>query len=357
VSAFEGLRKAMKLLIIGFARPGHMGNYLSLAANQLGIDYSMIDAGGAEADSRIVRSFYWRLRGKRPARLARFGAEVLEKSKGMNPSLVLGTGYAPLDRLHIDTLRARGARVVNYSTDDPWNPALRAPWFLSTINAYDAVFTTRRANIDDFRKCGVREVHHVPFAYDPDIHRPSPADKREDRGSDVLFVGGCDADRIPLINALVDAGLNVALFGGYWDRHPKTRPYWRGMADQDTIRAATAAARVSLVLVRRANRDDAVMRSYEAAAIGGCILAEDTPEHRELYGADGESTYYFNTTDELVQRAKMLVSDPELRGRLSTELRKRILVGDHTYADRLAEMIRLSLGNDVRPKRAAAATV
>ena len=347
----------MKLLIIGIARPGHMGNYLTLAANQLGIDYSMIDAAGAEADSRIVRSFYWRLRGKRPARLARFGAEVLERCKGMNPSLVLGTGYAPLERSHIEALRARGARVVNYSTDDPWNPALRAPWFLSTTNAYDAVFTTRRANIEDFRRAGVRAVHHIPFGYDPEVHRPWPADKPAGRRSDVLFVGGCDSDRIPLINALIDAGLEVALFGGYWDRHMKTRPYWRGMADQNTIRAASAAACVSLVLVRRANRDDAVMRSYEAAAIGGCILAEDTPEHRELYGAEGEAAYYFNTIDELVHRAKMLVADAEFRGRLSTELRKRILAGAHTYADRLAEMIRLSLGNDVRPKRAAAETV
>ena len=207
----------------------------------------------------------------------------------MNPSLVLGTGYAPLERSHIEALRARGARVVNYSTDDPWNPALRAPWFLSTINAYDAAFTTRRANIEDFRRAGVRDVHHIPFGYDPEVHRPWPADKPAGRRSDVLFVGGCDSDRIPLINALIDAGLEVALFGGYWDRHAKTRPYWRGMADQDTIRATSAAACVSLVLVRRANRDDAVMRSYEAAAIGGCILAEDTPEHRELYGEIGRA--------------------------------------------------------------------
>src|SRR3954468_17697146 len=38
---------AMKLLIIGFSQPGHMGNYLVCAARQLGLDYQIIDASGA----------------------------------------------------------------------------------------------------------------------------------------------------------------------------------------------------------------------------------------------------------------------------------------------------------------------
>ncbi len=62
--------------------------------------------------------------------------------------------------------------------------------------------------------------------------------------------------------------------------HPITRANWRGVADQDTIRSASAAARVCLCLVRRANRDGHVMRSFEAAVIGGCILAQDTADHR-----------------------------------------------------------------------------
>jgi spore maturation protein CgeB len=170
----------------------------------------------------------------------------------------------------------------------------------------------------------------------------------------VLFVGGCDADRLPLIGALIDAGLSVALFGGYWNRHSKTRPYWRGMADQDTIRAASAAARVCLCLVRRANRDGHVMRSFEAAAIGGCILAEDTADHRELFGPQDHAVRYFRTMAEMVQQAKMLVADAEMRRRLSFELRKRLRLGSHTYADRLAEMLRLS---NVTGECHAAATI
>ena len=123
----------MRLLIIGFNQPGHMGNYLVCAARQLGLDYQIVDASGAEASSRIGRSFYWRMCGRRPARLHRFGTRVLAVCTEMRPDVVLSTGRAPLDRSHIVRLRELGASVINYSTDDPWNPAFRASWFLSAL--------------------------------------------------------------------------------------------------------------------------------------------------------------------------------------------------------------------------------
>ena len=331
----------MRLLIVGYSEAGHMGSYLASAAKQLRLEHRIIDARGAEARGRIVSSFHWRLRGGRPARLESFGAQVLETCAAMRPNVVLTTGCAPLDQPQIASLRRGGIRVINYSTDDPWNPALRAPWFLSVLPAYDAVFSARRANLDDFRRLGVRVVHYLPFGYDPQVHRPWPHDGPMGQASDVLFVGGCDGDRLPLIGALIDGGLQLALFGGYWNRHSKTRPFWRGIVDQDTIRAASAATRVCLCLVRRANRDDNVMRSFEAAAIGGCILAEDTAAHRELFGTENRAARYFKTSREMVEQAQALVADAEARQRMSAELHRRVIMGRNTYADRLRAMLRV----------------
>jgi spore maturation protein CgeB len=329
----------MKLLIVGFGQAGHVGRYFASAAMRLGLDYQIIDLTQAEASSRIVRSFYWRFRGHRPARLDKFGAHVLAASAIMQPDLVLATGRAALNRLHVEGLRALGATVINYSTDDPWNPKLRAPWFLRTLPSYNAVFTPRRANIDDFCRSGLRAVHYLPFGYDPDVHRPWPECRPTAAPSDVLFVGGCDEDRLPLINGLVDTGLTLALFGGYWDRHAKTRGHWRGIADQDAIRSASAAARICLCLTRRANRDGHTMRSFEAAAIGGCILAEDTADHRELFGPDDHAVRYFSTVPELVHQTKLLLADAGARHRLASQLAERFSRGKHTYADRLKSML------------------
>jgi spore maturation protein CgeB len=320
-----------------------MGNYLAAAAETLRLDYQIMDIGEAEARNRIVQSYYWRVHDKRPAKLRKFAMRVLNTCALTRPDLVLTTGgRVPLERLHIENLRELGIRVVNYSTDDPWNPVLRAPWFISAVPSYDVIFTPRRANIDDFRRCPVRAIHYMPFGYDPAVHRPWPENTASGAPSDVLFVGGCDAERLPLVRSLIEAGLNLALFGQYWGRHRETRRFWRGVADQDTIRAASATAGICLCLVRRANRDGHVMRSLEAAAIGGCILAEDTPDHREIFGREDEAARYFKNTPDMVKQAKALAADHSLRRRLALGLARRIRSRSDTYADRLMGMLRLS---------------
>jgi spore maturation protein CgeB len=233
-----------------------------------------------------------------------------------------------------------GIKVINYSTDDPWNPILYAPWFVAALPAYDIVFTPRRANILEFHECGVEDVQYLAFGYDPKVHRSCEKDEPSGKASDVLFVGGCDSERLPLITGLADAGLSLALYGRYWDDHAKTLAHSRGVANQDTIRAASASAAVCLCLVRRGNRDGHVMRSFEAAAIGGCILAEDTEDHRELFGENADSVLYFRTISELVESAKLLVADPQMRRRMTSQLRRRMVGRTDTYSDRLSAMLR-----------------
>jgi spore maturation protein CgeB len=84
------------------------------------------------------------------------------------------------------------------------------------------------------------------------------------------------------------------------------------------------------------------MRSFEAASIGGCILAEDTEDHRELFGPDGVAARYFRTIDDLVKIARDLSADREMRARMSDQLRSRMRERRDAYADRLAEMLRLT---------------
>ena len=104
-------------------------------------------------------------------------------------------------------------------------------------------------------------------------------------------------------------GSPVLLAGAYWDRYPAFRAYALGIKPPEIVRALTAAAKVNLCLVRRANRDGHVMRSFEIAAIGGCIMAQDTDEHRDISGPEGEVVIYFRDAKEAAQRACALPCD------------------------------------------------
>src|SRR5262249_38376102 len=96
----------------------------------------------------------------------------------------------------------------------------------------------------------------------------------------------------------------------------------------------------------RANRDGHVMRSFEIAAAGGCMLAQDTDEHREIFGPEGEAVVYFRDAKEAVQRARVLLCDSSERKRLATGLHRRIVGGAHTYTHRLATMLRIAIGRE-----------
>ena len=191
------------------------------------------------------------------------------------------------------------------------------------------------SNLDELRNLTGRQVEYLPFGYSPRTHFPDAGDVDEDVAPEVFFAGGADGDRVPSMEALIRSGLRVQLYGGYWDRYPATRAAARGFASVAEIRRIVPRARVCLCLVRRANRDGHCMRTFELAAMGGCILAEDTPDHRRIFGADGERVLLFRSVAEMVEQTRWLIGHPVERQRMAARCRSWIVAGENSYADRL----------------------
>jgi spore maturation protein CgeB len=185
-------------------------------------------------------------------------------------------------------------------------------------------------------------VSYLPFAYAPHVHYCDPPhafQTEEVFSADVAFAGGADPDRVSLIGALIHGGFKIALYGGYWDRYAETRQAARGHASLETVRKAIGAAKVALCLVRRANRDGNSMRSFEVAAMGACMLAEYTEEHRKILGDDGEAVVYFRSSAQMLERLQWLLAHDDERRRLGAAVRARITTGRNTYRDRLETML------------------
>jgi spore maturation protein CgeB len=327
-----------KVAILGAFGGTHIGASFLRGTVDLGIETVKLDDRDADCGNRFLRALLWRFADRRPLHLNRFSAEVIARCAEAMPDVLIATGMAPLTGAALRRLRAIGIVCVNYSTDDPWNPVLRASWHLRVLPEYDVVFTTRRANIESFAEIGCGEVHYLPFGYDEWLFCRR-ARALDGPAPDVLFVGGADRDRVTFMSNFLRTGPRVTLVGGYWERFPAMRPYALGHQAPEALCALTAAAKVNLCLVRRTNRDGHVMRSFEIAALGGCMLAEDTFEHREILGEDGEAVVYFRTPQEAAERARSLLADPAECARLSVAVRARISRGAHTYRDRLVSIL------------------
>lgn len=335
----HGGEKPTKIALVGSFSGTHIAGSFARAAAHNAIDCMLFDVADSNRGNRLLRTISWRLVDRRPLRLSRFSADVVAACVATEkPDVLIATGPAALNEHALCALRARGVVCINYSTDDPWNPVHRARWHLRALPAYDIVFSPRRSTINDLVQLGCSDVRYLPFGYDEALFF-APRDTAQAHVHDVLFVGGADPERVAFMTAFRRRGPKLTLVGGYWHSYAAMRPYALGVQPPDALRALTTAARVNLCLVRRANRDGHVMRSFEIAATGGCMLVEDTDEHREIFGQDGEAVAYFRTAEEAALRAQALVADPAECGRLRTAVRARINSGAHTYGDRLATML------------------
>jgi hypothetical protein len=130
------------------------------------------------------------------------------------------------------------------------------------------------------------------FAWDPALcpGRNYSESELKDYSGDIVFVGGGDSDRVPYFAALVRAVFSVALYGTHWDRFAETRRLTRGQLPIAELPKGIPA-RIALCLVRRSNRDGHCMRTFEVPAVGGCMLKEDTEEHREILGREGSVSF------------------------------------------------------------------
>lgn len=339
------------LVLLGNPGVTHVGAHLHHAAKNLGLRVIFVDTREAFAGPVWVRKLNWWLRGHRPSRLHQFSAHLVQLCREIRPTWLLTTGLAPLAASALKEIGQLQIARLNYLTDDPWNPAHRAPWFMKTLLLYDHLFTPRRANLADLKEIGCQRVSYLPFAYAPEIHFPEPhtlREKVESAPADVVFAGGADRDRVPILAALLRAGFRVELYGGYWKRFPETRTHARGEADPKALRRAIGRAKVALCLVRRANRDGHVMRTFEVPAVGACMLAEDTAEHREIFGDEGHAVVYFRTLEEMVAKTRWLLAHDEERQRLARTAHCLIVRGHNTYTDRLTEMLRGADDGEVR---------
>ena len=81
------------------------------------------------------------------------------------------------------------------------------------------------------------------------------------------------------------------------------------------------------------------MRTFEIPAVGGFMLAEDTAEHRAVFGAEGEAVLYFTGPETAAEKARWALANPAERTRMARAAHGLITTGGHSYRHRLQQML------------------
>jgi len=312
-----------------------------LAKGELGVAYTSAVPSFSPSMARLRGKIFYRLADRRSWEWWGFQRHLFTRIEALQPRLVLVTGILPLAPSVFEAVQRQGGRIVNYLTDDPWNPIHRRRCFLANLPRYDHIFSTKKALRQRLEAAGARSTSWLPFAYDPSQHAPPAADPgdAERYGVDVAFVGTGAPERLPWLAALADLpGLRRRIYGNSWKglRSPgwEQHPAVTGEAYTRAIHGA----KLVLGLLRQANGDLSTDRSYEIGAIGGCGLYKDSEEHRALL-PDYPEVGFFNTPAQLREHALAILSDPSLQAQMRQLGSAALRRPEHTYAARLRTIL------------------
>ncbi len=222
----------------------------------------------------------------------------------------------------INMLSALGGKVILYNHDDPTGMRDGRRFFSlrKAIPYYDICAVVRDENIAEFYQHGAKRVVKIWRSYDEVVHAPfTDIHEIQDKYiSDVVFIGTWmrHEGRDKFLLQLIDAGLNVRVWGQRWEKSP----YWSqlkehvaggALSGRDYV-AAIQGAKVCLGLLSKGNRDLHTTRTMEVPYAGGVLCAQRTSEHLKLYEENVEAVFWDNV-DECIEQCRKLVNDDVFR--------------------------------------------
>lgn len=260
-------------------------------------------------------------------------------------------------------LRKVGARLVHFTPD----PYFSLPWKRTrlmdqAIGAFDVLVYCKSYERADYEALG-KPLVYMPLGFCDETHRPlHDGDARWK--AQIGFLGGWEPRREHLLHAVAAADLELKLWGGYWEflhdgrRTLRRQIILRQLAGADGFRfhrdallarahqggevygddyaRALTGAKIGLGLLRQVWPDQHTTRSFEIPACRSMLLADRTDEHQSLFEA-GKEAEYFESTEELVDKATYYARHDVPRQRIADAGYERCIRSRYAYIYRLKE--------------------
>lgn len=310
-----------------------MSGFVPGALRALGHEVAVVDYSLTFAEK--LRS---RLTGRSAGEAV--AARLLTAVECSRPALFLTLYGFNVARRVLEALRARGATTAIWWLNDPFQLE-RATGILPR---YDVAFTNARYSVEAYAARGIGNVHFLPSACEPSVHKPlaprAPA-------CDVSFAGDWSEMRERLIASLLAQGIDVRVYGP-WRRKlaagsPLRPRLAHGFFTPQRMAEIFAACRATLNVHTWRGRFDFGLnpRVFEAAACGTPQLVDWKRELDELFDLQERSAMLvYRSDDELLEKARSVPSlGPQLREKAvaaSASIRDR-----HSYLARMRDLLRI----------------
>lgn len=170
---------------------------------------------------------------------------------------------------------------------------------LKRAKEFDHVFVAQKWFVDKFVADGIprEKIHYLPHAYEPDLYRPLSSIKKWDW----CFVGHPNSPhRIVLIDRFIKEFPNYYLG-------------WRmpGVKGHNELEDVNEKYNFARLIINDNVLNDVNMRTFEALGASKLLITQNIPELTDLGFKNGQHLFMYDTIDQAVVYAKMMLADPE----------------------------------------------
>jgi spore maturation protein CgeB len=336
----------MKILISGSDKHYAIENIYCKYLNELRVD-TKIFAGQTILQNFIEQSFINRVRNRLgfvESVYALISKQLEEKIEEDKPDVVLVFKGMEILPDTIKRIKQKKIFIANYNPDHPFIFSGRGSGNANVTKAfphYDLHFCYSKLLMQEIEK-----EYKIPTAFLPFGFELSQQDydicQQETEIPKVCFLGNPDVERVAFLKKLVALKVPITIHGHHWNRYFKNNDYvtLKNACYQLDYWKTLRKYRLQLNILRKHNVDSHNMRTFEAPAIGGIQLADDTTEHR-LFFEPEKDIFLFKGVADCAEKIKYILGLEAKQINLFREsARLRSLTEDYSYKNRVKNLIK-----------------
>jgi spore maturation protein CgeB len=210
---------------------------------------------------------------------------------------------------------------------------------------YDAYFTKDPFIVDFMKNKMGLNTFYLPEAFNPRVHKKPNIDKEELEKKidiDVVAFGSMYAYRANMVGHLLNAGIDVALFGTPETRFPKPeieKNFRNEYITGDRKAEVLYGSKIVFNNFHYAEIESANVKFFEISGIGGFQLCDYKPVLSE-YSAIPVEQFTFKSIGEAIALVQYYLDKPKLRHEMALKQYNHFAL-NHTYEDRINQLLQL----------------
>lgn len=225
-----------------------------------------------------------------------------------------------------------GMPVISWNPDVSWR---FHNFILGRKDIYSHFITTHPKTIDWFAKCGMKGIMSQ-WGGSPLYYNIQPKEYKYD----VSFVGQKHGIRPQIIRQLMDSGIEIDLFGSYWEGYIDPK-YDHGYVSYDDVVGVFNASKINLNFSNPSQVNTMPQikgRHFEIPQCGGLQITTPADGIEEYFVPDKE-IILVDTMEAMIERTKYFLDNEEERDAVAKAGHERMLK-DHQWYSRFEKIFK-----------------